>query len=177
MKKILCLVSVVILGVACSSKSGQVKTGAAGEKVYYTSGQDTSSKKVGKYQIVDQEFDDMLAPESDYDKLSAYELQACGDTYLPPFEKAKKTQKAGKAAAAKTSAQSKNAKVTKNKKVTNNVTVHYVDAPAPVPPGKVSSTTTTTTTSSSSSSSSYAGGGSSYSSGSYSSGNSYGSAY
>lgn len=50
--------------------------------------------KSAKYQIIDQEFDNLLAPEKDYDSLSAAELQACGDSYLPnanlkPLTKAK----------------------------------------------------------------------------------------
>ena len=177
MKKLLIIVAAAVLSAACANKTGNTKNDAMDSNVYYGSAAGgAQSAKDAKYQIIDQEFDNMLAPESDYETLSAYELQACGDSYLPPAELKKSQKKTGVAAAKKTTKKAK-ANVTKNKKVTNNVTVHYIDGPAPVPTGTISSsTTTTTTTNSSSSSSSYAGGtGSSYSNsgGSYSSSNSY----
>ena len=156
MKKVLILTAAAVWMVACS---GNKKTENGTNSVYYT-GSGAQSSKDAKYQIIDQEFDNMLAPESDYETLSAYELQACGDSYLPPAN-LKKTQKKAGSASKKTTKKA-SAKVTKNKKVTNNVTVHYIDGPAPVPTGKLSSSSTTTTTVSSSSSSS---------SGSYSTGN------
>ena len=86
MKKILVLMLVVSLGlVACSSKKNTKQDSVTLSK---------NSTKAAKYQIIDQEFDNLLAPDKDYDTLSAYELQACGDSYLPeanlkPLTKAK----------------------------------------------------------------------------------------
>ena len=85
MKKILVLVLAASLGlVACSSKKNTKQDATTLSK----------NNKAAKYQIIDQEFDNLLAPEKDYDSLSAYELQACGDSYLPnanlkPLTKAK----------------------------------------------------------------------------------------
>ena len=176
MRKLFILAVVAVLSTACSNKTGNTKTENTANNVYYTSnGQGSNTASNAKYQIIDQEFDDMLAPESDYETLSAYELQACGDSYLPPANLKKSKKKA--AATAKKKSTKTASKVTKNKKVVNNVTVHYVDGPAPVPAGTISSSSTTTTTSSSSTSNSYAGGTSSYSSGSTNSYSTNGSSY
>ncbi len=173
MKKFFVVVAMAVLTTACANLTGNTRNSQTGDNVYYTSSDGTQSNRDVKYNIIDQEFDDMLAPDSDYETLSAYELQACGDSYLPPAElkKAKKTATASSKKKAKKAA----SKVTKNKKVVNNVTVHYVDGPAPVPAGTISSSSTTTTTTSNSSSytggtgsytgaANYAGTGSSYSS-------------
>ncbi len=168
MKKIFIIAVAAVLSAACASKSGNTQSGSA-NKVYYTSSADGAQyARDAKYQIIDQEFDDMLAPESDYDTLSAYELQACGDSYLPPADLKKGQKKA--AVSSKKKSQKTATKVTKNKKVVNNVTVHYVDGPAPVPTGTISSSTTTTTTTSGSNS--YSGTHSGGTSSSYSSGSS-----
>ena len=150
MRKILVLVALTVFGAACASQSTQVQTTADGKKVYY-SAQAASQDRNAKYKIIDQEFDNMLAPDSDYDTLSDYELQACGTSYLPPAEKLKKPQVVAKqkpAAAA--------AKVTTNKKVTNTTNIYYLDEPISQAPTsrKYSSTTTTTSNSSSYSSAS-----------------------
>lgn len=162
--------AVAVLSTACANQTGNTRGSQTGNNVYYTSSDGTQSNRDVKYKIIDQEFDDMLAPDSDYETLSAYELQACGDSYLPPAE----LKKAKKTAVASSKKKSKKAatKVTKNKKVVNNVTVHYVDGPAPVPTGTISSSSTTTTTSNSytggtgsyTGAANYAGTGSSYSS-------------
>ncbi|MGN0015855.1 MAG: hypothetical protein ACI37O_00755 [Candidatus Avelusimicrobium sp.] len=136
MKKILIVVFAAAMAAACSSNKSNVKT-ADGR---------AANAKNAKYQIIDQEFDNLLAPEADYDTLPAYELQACGDSYLPPAEP--KLKNAVKPAAKKVTKKStKKTEVTNNKEVVNIVNVYEIDGPAPVPPGTVSSTTTTTTSS------------------------------
>lgn len=136
MKKILIVVFAAAMAAACSSNKSNVKT-ADGR---------AANAKNAKYQIIDQEFDNLLAPEADYDTLPAYELQACGDSYLPPAEPQLKN--AVKPAAKKVTKKStKKTEVTNNKEVVNIVNVYEIDGPAPVPPGTVSSTTTTTTSS------------------------------
>lgn len=130
MKKILTVVFAAAMVAACSSNKSNVQT-ADGQNA--------------KYQIIDQEFDNLLAPEADYDTLPAYELQACGDSYLPPAEP--KLKNAVKPAAKKATKKSaKKTEVSNTKEVVNVVNVYEIDGPAPVPPGTVSSSTTTTTT-------------------------------
>ena len=78
MKKLLLAAFIAAFGAAaCSSGNANTKTADSRNK---------ASAKNAKYQIIDQEFDNLLAPEADYDTLPAYELQACGDSYLPPAE-------------------------------------------------------------------------------------------
>lgn len=146
MKKICCLFAVAIIGLsACSKKNAKTadtttKANTAAT-LAYVNGRDNNSKDA-KYQIVDQEFDNLLAPDTDYDTLCAYELQACGDSYLPP---AAKLQDLGKVkAAAKKADISKDVKSTRAKKVVNTTNIYYVDSATPNVPA--SSTTTTTTT-------------------------------
>lgn len=139
MKKIFTVVAAAVLCAACSSNKSNVKTAQASNV----------SAKDAKYQIIDQEFDNLLAPETDYDTLPAYELQACGDSYLPPAEvKLKGTEKPAKKAAKKTAVkkteESSNTNVTKNKKVINTTNIYYVDGSGP----DTSNTTTQTTYSS-----------------------------
>ena len=147
MKKVFILLALTACAVACSNKTANTTTTSAdGKTVYYTtSAAAAANAKNGKYQIIDQEFDNMLAPDSDYDSLSDYELQACGASYLPPAEKLKKPQAKAAVGAANVQATKTAAKteVTKNKKVTNTTNIYYVDGPAPTTPAK--STTTTTT--------------------------------
>ena len=146
--KILVLLCVCVLGVACSGNQ-QVKTTADGKKVYYSAAE-AGKAKHSKYQIIDQEFDNLLAPDSDYETLSDYELQACGSSYLPPAEKLKKPQAVTKKASAKQAS-----KVTTNKKVINTTNIYYLDDPSDAPASKRKYSSTTTKTTSSSGSSSY----------------------
>ncbi len=143
MKKLLLAACVAALGVsACSSGNSNTKT--ADGRAY------SSSSSDAKYQIIDQEFDNMLAPETDYDSIPAYELQACGDSYLPPADtvlkgaakpSAKKTT--GKKSSKKTTKKSSSSTdVTKSKKVINNTNIYYINSDSAVP---ASSTTTTYT--------------------------------
>ncbi|MBR4355623.1 MAG: hypothetical protein IKP96_03535 [Elusimicrobiaceae bacterium] len=148
MKKILVVCAAALCVAACSNKTSNTRADAEGKTVYYTAeAANANQGKNAKYQIIDQEFDNMLAPDSDYDTLSDYELQACGSSYLPPAEKLKKPQvKKAAVSAAKSAAAS--TKVTKSKKVTNNTNIYYIDGPAPATPVRTSSTSTTTTYSS-----------------------------
>ena len=148
MKKLLLTACVAVLGVAACS-SGNTKD-ADGN--YYT----VSSSSDNKYQIIDQEFDNMLAPEADYDSIPAYELQACGDSYLPPASPAlkgatkptmkkavkKSSKTAAKKASSSSSSTSSSTDVTTNKKVINNTNIYYINSDAPA-----SSSSTTTYTS------------------------------
>lgn len=130
MNKLLLAALVAALGTAaCSSGNANTKT---------ADGRNASSKDA-KYQIIDQEFDNLLAPEADYDTQSAYELQACGDSYLPPAETLKGAKKpaakkpakktAKKTVASSSSSSSKN--VTTAKKVVNNTNIYYLDGSGP----------------------------------------------
>ncbi len=140
MKKLTLVLTVALLGVACS-KSGN--TAARNDGTMYGKQATVATAKDARYQIIDQEFDNMLAPQADYEALSDYELQACGATYLPPADpKLKKTAKAARTMDVSAAA---DVNVNKNKKVTNTTNIYYVDGPNPNVP--VQSTTTTTTTS------------------------------
>lgn len=138
MNKLLLAALVAALGTAaCSSGNANTKT---------ADGRNASAKDA-KYQIIDQEFDNLLAPEADYDTQTAYELQACGDSYLPPAETLKGAQKPAakkpaKKAAKKTTTASSSKDVTMNKKVVNNTNIYYLDGSAP----NTSSSSTTTHT-------------------------------
>ncbi len=148
MKKILCLVAVAALGLAACSKNTKTNGsasayGSTGRNGQYTA--DARSAKDAKYQIIDQEFDNMLAPETDYDAVPAYELQACGDSYLPLVEPnccGKGQTKAAAKGQARAKATAQSVATTRAKKVTNTTNIYYVDGGQTVP---VSSTTTTKT--------------------------------
>ena len=141
MNKLLLAACIAALGAAaCSSGNANTKT-ADGR---------TASSKNAKYQIIDQEFDNLLAPDADYDTIPDYELQACGDSYLPPATTPLKgaskpaAKKTAKTAAAKSASSSSSSNVTTNKKVINNTNIYYLDGSAP---STSSSSTTTTYTS------------------------------
>ena len=146
MKKLLTVVSIAVFAAACSSNS----TNTRSDNSNSLTGVDS---KNAKYQILDQEFDNLLASGTDYDSLSESELQACGAAYLPPQPELKKVTPKTEVVVVK----EKDLKTdtSRKKKVTNTVNIYEMDGPAPTgTPKKVSSTTTTTITSSSSSSSS-----------------------
>ncbi len=157
MKKFFVLICAAVMGLAaCSHQNvqdsntyydanGKIITHAKDSSVYYDANGNLitdANVKGAKYQIIDQEFDNTRAPESDYDAIPAYELQACGDSYLPPVD-----DTAVEAAAAKGKAKAKavavSTKSTRAKRVTNTTNIYYVDGPNPNVP--VSSTTTTKT--------------------------------
>ena len=137
MKKLLLAAVVAVFGAAaCSSGNANTKT---------ADGRTASSSKNAKYQIIDQEFDNLLAPDADYDTIPDYELQACGDSYLPPATTPLKgatkpaVRKPAKQAASSAST-AKSSDVNVNKKVINNTNIYYLDGSAPN-----TSTTSTTT--------------------------------
>lgn len=151
MKKVLCLVCVLALGLVACSKNKKDDSATAYNSAYnssdVTTNYDTHTKsaKDAKYQIIDQEFDNMLASATDYDAIPAHELQACDDSYLPLVEpdccgKGKAAVAAKGKAKAKATATS--VATTRAKKVTNTTNIYYVDGNQTVP---VSSTSTTKT--------------------------------
>ena len=140
MKKLLLAAVVAVFGAAaCSSGNANTKT---------ADGRTASSSKNAKYQIIDQEFDNLLAPDADYDTIPDYELQACGDSYLSPATTPLKgatkpaVRKPAKQAASSAST-AKSSDVNVNKKVINNTNIYYLDGSAP----NTSTTSTTTYTS------------------------------
>ncbi len=146
MKKVFILLAAAACVAACSNKTANTTTSADGKTVYYTtSAADAANARNGKYQIIDQEFDNMLAPDADYETLSDYELQACGASYLPPAEKLKKPQakEVEKTVKIDTSKEAAATKVSKTKKVTNTTNIYYIDGPKPNTPTKTTTTTTT----------------------------------
>ncbi len=145
MKKLVILIFGCAVALAACSKNKKDNFNETYANTGYKAAVQADASNVGgnpKYRILDQEFDNMLAPETDYDALPAYELQACGDSYLPPVDATavaaakagKRTKASGKAASTKT---------TRAKQVKNTTNIYYVDGPNPDIP--VSSTTTTKT--------------------------------
>ena len=154
MKKFLLFVSIAAMSVACSSSSKNTTTTVDGRTITTTAS--AKNAKNAKYQIIDQEFDNLLAPDADYETLHDYELQACGDSYLPPADPALKTVKPGKKdGLAVGAAAAVDTNVKKSKKVTNTTNIYYIDGPMPMPNQITNSTTTTTTYSNSGGSSTY----------------------
>ena len=145
MKKLLTVATLAVFAAACSSNSTNTRTGADGAATA------AAGSKNAKYQIIDQEFDNLLAPESDYDNLSENELQACGAVYLPPQKQELKTVQPKTEVVLVKEEDLKATDTSRKKKVTNTVNIYEMDGPAPK---KVSSTSSTTVTSSKSSSSS-----------------------
>ena len=115
MKKILILLVAASLGLAACSSNKNTKQDSSSAVL-------AKNSKNAKYQIIDQEFDNLLAPEKDYDSLSAYELQACGDSYLPKA-KLKPLNKDNVKAAAKANADLNE----REKEITNIHNVYYVE--------------------------------------------------
>lgn len=147
MKKVLCLLAVAaITCAACSKNRNTSADGTAAAQANARAARDIKNVKDAKYQIIDQEFDNLLAPETDYDNVPAYELQACGESYLPLVEPdccGNAKAKAKGQAKAKAKAVAKEVKTARAKRVTNTTNIYYVDGPNPDVP--VSSTTTTKT--------------------------------
>lgn len=158
MKKLLLAALAATMGLsACSSSNTKNDNEYYSQKGYaYTSGTEynNTTGTNGQYQIIDQEFDNLLAPDTDYDSIPAYELQACGDNYLPPAKTAlkgtsKPSKSTGTSSARKKSASkavktqtdaSSSTNVSTTKKVVNNTNIYYLDGSAPT-----TSTTSTTT--------------------------------
>ena len=126
---------------ACSTNRNASTDGAAANA---RAAGNVKNIRDAKYQIIDQEFDNLLAPETDYDNVPAYELQACGESYLPQVEpNCCGNAKNSGSANAKAKAVAKEVKTARAKRVTNTTNIYYVDGPNPNVP--VSSTTTTKT--------------------------------
>lgn len=151
MKKVLCLVCVAVLGLAACSKNKKEDSANANYSSVYgmttADARNTKSAKDAKYQIVDQEFDNMLAPDTDYEAIPAHELQACEDSYLPLVEpdccgNGKGKANAAASGKAKAKATAVSTATTRAKKVTNTTNIYYVDGNQTIP---VSSTSTTRT--------------------------------
>ena len=78
MKKVLFFAAAAMVAVGCSSAQTQSEESAA------------SLEAAAKYQIIDQEFDNVLAPETDYDKVIPYEEQISNSSYLQSVRGGKK---------------------------------------------------------------------------------------
>ena len=79
MKKVLFFAAAAMVAVGCSSAQTQSEESAA-----------SLEAAAAKYQIIDQEFDNVLAPESDYDKVIPYEEQISNSSYLQSVRGGKK---------------------------------------------------------------------------------------
>lgn len=144
MKKVLVLLTAAVALTACSKNTKDDNKVTTVNKNGTTVGLASVNSKDAKYQIIDQEFDNLLAADSDYDTVCAYELQACGDAYLPPAGKLQSLAEVKAAAKKADISKDVNTKSTNAKKVVNTTNIYYVDGPNPNVP--VSSKTTTTTT-------------------------------
>ncbi len=71
MKKVLFFAAAAVVAVGCSSSQTQSDEPVA-----------SLDTEAAKYQIIDQEFDNVLAPESDYDRVIPYEEQVSNSSYL-----------------------------------------------------------------------------------------------
>lgn len=82
MKKLFLLAAAAVIAAGCSSASS--KSQAAGSSL---------ESEAAKYQIIDQEFDNVLAPEADYDTVLPYEEQISSSSYLQSVKGSKKPAK------------------------------------------------------------------------------------
>lgn len=71
MKKLFLLLAVGMCGVGCVSADKNASSQSEGLTGQYA-----------KYQIVDQEFDHLIIPNDNYDRVSAYEDQVSGVSYI-----------------------------------------------------------------------------------------------
>lgn len=79
MKKILVCMAVGVLTAGCFSSNKQNKDELSGQ---YT-----------RYQIVDQEFDNLVVPNDEYDRVAPYEEQINETAYIQSSSQAKKSNK------------------------------------------------------------------------------------
>ena len=71
MKKIFLFAVVCVMGVGCASSQKDQEL------------QDNSlTSQYAKYQIVDQEFDNLVVPNDNYDRVAPYEEQVSGSSYI-----------------------------------------------------------------------------------------------
>lgn len=73
MKKIFLMAAAVLLAAGCASSASKT--------------QDSNYAENAKYQIIDQEFDNMLAPEGNYDNVPPYEEQVNDSSYIQSVQK------------------------------------------------------------------------------------------
>ena len=82
MKKHLLFIAEVLVVAGCSSAARK------------DDGSDVSLRKdAAKYQIIDQEFDNVLAPDGDYDVVPPYEEQISSSSYLQSVKGSRKPAK------------------------------------------------------------------------------------
>lgn len=72
MKKLFLFAALGVLAAGCAS-SGQEQA---------AQGQETLTSQYAKYQIVDQEFDNLVVPNDGYDRVAPYEEQISGSSYI-----------------------------------------------------------------------------------------------
>lgn len=97
MKKLLLLAAVTILAAGCASS----------DKKEQQSSRLTAED--AKYQIIDQEFDNMLAPEANYEAVAPYEEQVGSSSYIQSVQGKKGAKKPSKKAAKAAKAEEKTA--------------------------------------------------------------------
>ncbi len=121
MKKLLLFAAAAVVAAGCSSADKKDNSS------------DVSLRSdAAKYQIIDQEFDNVLAPESDYDVVLPYEEQISNSSYL-------QNVKGGKKAAKKKVTKSSRTTVSEDGKTVTRVTKTEVSAESvndgePAPP-------------------------------------------
>lgn len=72
MKKLFLLAVLGVLAAGCASSSKQVQTAP----------EEGLTDQYAKYQIVDQEFDNLVVPNDHYDRVAPYEDQVSGASYI-----------------------------------------------------------------------------------------------
>ena len=118
MKKLLLFVAAALAVAGCSSADKK------------NDGADISLRKdAAKYQIIDQEFDNVLAPDGDYEVVPPYEEQISSSSYLQSVKGTKKPAK-------KTATKTNRTVVSKDGKTVNKTDVQAGDS-EPVPPSPV----------------------------------------
>ena len=73
MKKLFLFAALGALAVGCASSSDKAQTAQP---------QETLTDQYAKYQIVDQEFDNLVVPNDGYDRVAPYEEQVSGSSYI-----------------------------------------------------------------------------------------------
>lgn len=74
MKKVLLFAVLGALAVGCASSSDKTQTSQQSQQ--------SLTDQYAKYQIVDQEFDNLVIPNDGYDRVAPYEDQVSGSSYI-----------------------------------------------------------------------------------------------
>ena len=82
MKKLLLGTVISLLAVGCASSANQKQDNA-----------ESLTNQYAKYQIVDQEFDNLAIPNDNYDRVAPYEDQVNGASYIQSSSAKKKSTK------------------------------------------------------------------------------------